>query len=188
MDNQELLDEIKEAKKGNVWLFGSNREIRRLPNYLNSTEHVHHIITGSPLHGRGRGIVVATSERILFIKDGWVFRSTQDYPYDTLSTVEFRTGMFFGTLTVYGKGDEASFSWVGRIVGARFTKQARELSSTSKRTQYSPPTTTIQAVPEPVTPQQAIIQQLRDLEKLFQDGILSLDQYEIKKQELLNRL
>lgn len=121
-------EQIRLAKKGNAFLFGSNREIRRLADeYLREDEVVLKIVTGSRLNERGRGIVVATDRRVFFVWDGWVFRENQDFPYETITSIEYRTGFFFGVLRVHGHGDEVAYNWVGRVAGAKFVKLARSL-------------------------------------------------------------
>lgn len=131
MNENNSPEQIYQAAKANLLLFGSRREMRRLKQYLNRDEEVFEIITGSPIMGRGRGIVAATSERVIFIRDGWVYRDSQDFPYETVSSVEFKIGIFFGTFSMYGKGDEVGYNWVGRIAGARFAKTVRELVAKS---------------------------------------------------------
>lgn len=196
-------EQIKEAVKGNAFYFGSNRELRRLPEYLHEGEQVVSIITGSRRGLRGRGIVVATNERIIFIWDGWVFRENQDYPYETISSVEFKTGIFFGTFVMYGKGDETAYNWVGRVAGAKFAKKVRELVAQASRdenayrAQYAAGTRPSELHPSPVHPQPVgaptagpdlVLKQIEELGALRDKGYISLDDYEIKKQELLSRL
>lgn len=118
--------QIKQAKRSNMFLFGSNREIRRLPLYLNPDEEVLLIASGSRKDQRGRGLIVATDRRVLFIWDGWVFRTEQDFRYETISSVEFNTGILFGVFTVYGLGDEVSYNWVDRFVGHKMTRLVRQ--------------------------------------------------------------
>ena len=191
-------EQINEAKKGNAFLFGSNREIRRLPMHLHTGEVVHKIITGSPMGKKGRGIVVATNERILIIRDGWVFRNTQDFPYETISSVEFSTGVFFGIFSLFGKGDEVAFNWVGRMAGANFSKLVRQQVADYARSRQTP----TQSVPVPIgsgstlgastgvteSPQDAVLRQLDELGQLRDRGVIDTNEFEIKKQVLLNRL
>jgi hypothetical protein len=192
MSAEELYNQIQEAKKGNALLFGSNREIRRLPLYLHEGEQVYKIITGSP--GRGRGIIVATDERILFIKDGWVFRTVQDFPYDTISSVEFKTGIFFGMFVMYGKGDETAYNWVGRFSGAEFAKLVRKYASDIKRSQtgsapvQAPQIVSVQTDPTITLPvaQKGVAARLTDLNTLRDQGLVTIDEYEIKKQQILS--
>ena len=197
MTEEDIINQIKEAKKGNALLLGSNREIRRLPTYLHENEEVYKIITGSPGRNKGRGIIVATNERMLFIKDGWVFRTVQYFPYDTISSVEFKTGIFFGMFVMYGNGDETAYNWVGRFAGAEFAKLIRKYSSDSNRAartgsfpvqQSQIPFAQPTPISVPLTPQQTLMAQLRDLEQLRSEGIINLDEFEIKKQDLLSRM
>lgn len=190
-------EQIEEAKKVNFLLFGSNREIRRLPTYLHKNEVVHGVISGSPYKKRGRGIIVATNERILFIKDGWIFRDNQDFSYETISSVEIRTQIFFGTFIMYGKGDETAYNWVGRFAGAKFVNIIRQQASDQTRLRNTPVVQQYTgSIPQgmpivpalPTSPHDIIIKQLEDIGRLRDSGILTLDEFELKKQELLSRL
>jgi hypothetical protein len=190
-------DQINQAKKINFILFGSNREIRRLPTYLHRDEVVHGVISGSPYKRRGRGIIVATNERIIFIKDGWVFRDNQDFSYETISSVEIRTQIFFGTFVMYGKGDETTYNWVGRFAGAKFVNIVRQQASSQTRLRNTPviqqyagsaPQGLPSLPPLPASPHDLLIKQLEDIARLRDAGILTLDEFELKKQELLSRL
>lgn len=202
-------EQIKEAKKGNAILFGSNREIRRLSLYLHEGEEVLSILAGSPGKYKGRGIVVATDERVMFIKDGWIFRTVQDYPYETISSVEFKTGILFGTFIMYGKGDETAYNWIGRFAGTDFSKLVRQKSSDAKRgisNSGSVPAVTgsieqpkpiqlpqtasgLPLPPKPIsTPQMGVHDQLVQLKKLYEEGLINIDEFEIKKQEIISRL
>lgn len=208
-----LDEQIKKAAKANAFNFGSNRELRRLKSYLNDDEQVLAIITGSGIEKKGRGIVVATNERILFIHDGWFFRDNQDYPYETIASVEFSTKVFFGAFTLYGKGDETSYNWVGRTAGARFTKLVRQLTANAAKERrstpngYSGPPTgpnpldgyTVAPIGLPLPPAphvqtaalslpDMILKQLNDLGELREKGFITPEDYNAKKTELLNKL
>lgn len=123
--------DIRRVVGKNFVLLGARREVRRLHLYLHEDEVVLDAVTGSRLGKRGRGLIVATNERVLIIWDGWVFRENQDFPYETIGGVEFKVGLFFGVLTVYGKGDETSYNWVGRKSGSMFVKTVRQLVAKS---------------------------------------------------------
>jgi len=208
-----LDEQIKKAARANAFNFGSNRELRRLKEHLNTGEEVLALITGSRLAKRGRGIVVATNERLLFIHDGWVFRENQDYPYETISSVEFSTGIFFGIFTLYGKGDETAYNWVGRSAGAKFTKIVRQLTSEAARGRqqtpngYAPtPTapsalggytehpTSLPPLPPmplataPLSTADLVLKQLNELGELREKGFITPEDYDAKKKELLAKL
>jgi hypothetical protein len=193
-----IKEQIKEAKKGNAFLFGSNREIRRLPLYLHENEVVNRIITGSPVGKKGRGIVVSTNERILIIRDGWVFRNTQDFPYETISSIEFNTSVFFGTFILFGKGDEVAFNWVGRFAGTNFSKLVRQAVADYSRnrqggggglnTSSIPIVTGSASSGRQESSDDAILRQLDELGTLRDRGIINANEFEIKKQVLLNKM
>lgn len=127
----ELRDIINAASKGNAILLGSFRELRRLPNYLQEDEQIIAILSGTPTNYKfwklRRGIVVATDRRLMFIHDGWVFRTIQDFPYTSINSIEFTTRLFFGDLIAFGFGDQIQYKWIGRMVGTRFAKIVRQL-------------------------------------------------------------
>lgn len=209
-DNTDWVAQIKEARKGNGILFASHREMRRLPSYLHEGEQVISLVTGSPKHmigsesgsvasSKGRGIVVATTERVLFIRDGWVFRNVQDLPYETISSVEFTTGILFGTLSVFGKGDGVFYNWVGRSAGAKFAKIVRQ--QVSEQNNVSGTTGKKPAVPTGVTaplgggghPAQdrlkdMVASELRQLKALQEEGLITEEEYQIKRAALISKL
>jgi hypothetical protein len=185
MDIQQRKLQIKQAAKNDFWLLGAYREKRRLLDYLHEDEEVFMIVSGSREGLRGRGIIVATSERVLFIWDGWIFRETQDFPYETISSVEFNVKIIFGTFTMFGKGDAVSYNWVGRMRGFEFTKKVRSLIAKSVRN----PNFTKTAEGNVVSNSQDVVfKKIEELGRLRDSGYITEYDYEIKKAELLNRL
>ena len=179
--------EIKQAIKGNAILFASNRELRRLPLYLLQNEHPINIVSGSPGRGRGRGIIVATNYRVLFIRDGWIFRNDQDYPYETISSVEFKSGIFFGTLTLFGKGDDTPYIWVGKFKGQKFKKLVQELSMKAKTAHESREYSRPSSANNISSQKTQILNDIRALEQLMKEGIITVEEFEQKKTALLNQ-
>lgn len=192
MPNSTLTAAYIKSKVLDPWLkFGANREIRRLHLYLTEGEDILAIITGSRLHERGRGIIVATSDRVIFAWDGWVFRENQDFPYETISSVEFNTSIFFGVFILYGKGDEIAYNWVGRSSGAKFAKIIREKVMERKRQEVAyhntvnsqilqTPNTT--STPTPPTKEE----RLQELELIFHKGNITEEEYHIARASIIN--
>lgn len=200
-----LEDDIKAAASKNFMRLGSNREIRRLSEHLHEGEKVLAIVTGSPKETvtstysrgqrqektssakKGRGIVVATNNRILLIKDGWIFRASQDYPYETISSVEFETGVFFGKLSIFGKGDGTVYSYVGRTVGADFAKTVRQLVMNHKN--GNPGKVNAGSVPSLTgLTDDEVRSRLESLEESFKFGYISELQYNQNRTAILAHL
>lgn len=198
--NEEQQQQIRNASQGDILRLGANREIRRLSEYLNDNEEVFMIVSGSRLGERGRGIIVSTSERVIFIWDGWIHRETQDFPYETISSVEFKVGILFGTFTMFGKGDEVAYNWVGRFRGQEFTKKVRSLIAKSvqnpsfSRTSDGnvvpnvPPIVIAAPEPESKSHTEQVAEQIEELKRLYQEGYITEADFESKKAELLGRI
>lgn len=212
-ENNSWQEQIKEARKGNGILFASHREMRRLPSYLHEGERVISLVTGSPKYvpgsdsgssasSKGRGIAVATNERVLFIRDGWVFRNVQDLPYETISSVEFTTGVLFGTLSIFGKGDGVFYNWVGRFAGSKFAKIVRQQVSDQNTNNWGTKTgknpvvvpTGINAPlgvsnhPAQDAMKDIVASELRQLKALLEEGLITEEEYQSKRTELITKL
>lgn len=171
---------IEEARRGRYFSFlGSNREIRRLRNYLHEGERVDDMV--SCLFGefkRGRALLIATNERVLVIKDGWIFRSSQAMAYEDIKTIEVNTGLFYTTFEIHGEGMHYTIAkmwrWgaehflkiVRQRIGTRYKKwseQEEQLSTPQKQ-----PSQTRSSVPT--------------VDDLYEQGIISLEQLQSAKQ------
>lgn len=121
-----MRDDVKAALRGRwVSFFGANRERRRLENYLHDGEIVHDLAAGSFGDTGGRALLVATTERVLVIKDGWIFKNSQGMGYQDIRSVEIKTGLFFATLQFHGEGMEFEVLKVGRFAADHFVKLVR---------------------------------------------------------------
>lgn len=93
------------AAKSNMGAFAwkSLREVNKLEDYLRNGEQVRAITAGT--YAGGGGIVVLTDKRVLFIKDGWFSKTSQDFRLDRVASVEWRARLFTGTLILFAEGD-----------------------------------------------------------------------------------
>ena len=96
---------------------GSNREIRKLPEYLWEGELVTHLVSG--VYGPGLGLVVLTNRRLLFVKNGWLSKLTESFPLDKISSVQWSEGVISGKLIVFSSGNKAEISQVPRPDGKK---------------------------------------------------------------------
>ncbi len=64
------------------------------------------MITGGA-YGPGTGIVVLTDRRLLFLKDGRLSKTSEDFPLSKISSVQCSTGMMLGKITVFAPGNKA---------------------------------------------------------------------------------
>ena len=108
--------DIQQALRGRTWLlfFGANREKKRLERYLHPDEVVHDIAPCDFGETGGRSILVATDERVMAIKDGWIFRNSQGMGYADIRSVEITTGLIWSKLEFHGEGMEFEVTKMGR--------------------------------------------------------------------------
>lgn len=155
--------------------FGARREIRRLAGHLHEGEAVQYLAGGS--YGGGLGLVALTDRRLLFLREGWTGKATEDFPLDKLSSIQWNSGLAQGTLTVFASGNKVEIKQIYKTDGAR-------ISDAIRNRQTSPQA----ATPTPATvqpPQDGIGDQLTKLWALVQAGAMTRDEFEAAKARLL---
>jgi hypothetical protein len=190
VDNRE---HIERSSRNNFVRLGSLRELRKLQEYLHDGEIVLDIVTGARMEKYGRGIMVATNERLIVIFNGWVFRETHDFSYETISSIEFQVdGLFFGKLTVHGKGSSVTYKWVGRNAGRGFTKIVREIVAKSNFNPRAADNIVNKIVGgsqvQADDRQNDYSSRISALVEARDKGLISFEEFEVKKNHLMNEI
>ncbi|WP_433011496.1 PH domain-containing protein [Kribbella sp. CA-294648] len=179
----ELRADIQAAVSKMSSKVGSRREIKKLPEYLWEGERVDMITSGT--YGAGTGIVVLTDRRLFFLKDGVMSKTSEDFPLGKISSVQWSSGMLLGKIIVFASGNKAEILNVQKADGKAITDAVR-----ARLSQDSPP----EAAPEhpPTSPasdaQPDVYEQLAKLGDLRNAGVLTDEEFEKKKAELLSRI
>jgi hypothetical protein len=155
---------------------GAGREIKKLPDYLWEGELVQAMTVGT--YGRGQGLVVLTDRRLLFVQDGWTSKTTEDFPLDKISSVQWNSGLT-GKLTVFASGNKAEIKNVNKDDGKAIADLIRHRLSDREPPQAGRPTPT--DAPD-------VYDQLRKLGELRDAGVLTPAEFEAKKADLLGRM
>ncbi len=176
MSKDELRPDIEAAKKQMRVKLGGGREIKKLAGYLWEGETVERMTTGA--YGKGTGLVVMTDRRLLFVQDGVMSKSTEDFPYSKVSSVSWNSGMMLGTIVVFASGNKAEIKNVNKDDGKEIVDRLRERLADSPAASSAGP-----------APAQAdVMGQLKQLGELKAAGVLSQEEFDAKKAELLSRL
>ena len=88
--DNDLRPDIAAAKERMRVKFGGGREIKRLTEHLWEGETVDQMTTGA--YGKGTGLVVLTDRRLLFVQDGVMSKTSEDFPMDKVSSVQWSSG------------------------------------------------------------------------------------------------
>ena len=60
----------------------------------------------------GFGLLVATNKRIIFVDKRFYNLKVEDIPYNTVNSVEYHLGIFFGVGKIYTRAQNFNFWWV----------------------------------------------------------------------------
>lgn len=150
---------------------GIGKELKTLDAELWEGEQVARIVGGT--YGKGNGIVVLTDRRVLFYFRGVVSAQTEDFPLDKISSIDFKSGLLLGEITVYVSSQKATIKNVEKEGGKLLVDEARAAISHH-------------AAPSAASTSAA--DQLLKLKQLHDAGVLSADEYEAKRAPLIAQL
>lgn len=153
---------------------GSKREIRSLPDHLHDGEHVDMMTAG--YYGGGSGLLALTDRRLLFLRDGRMSKTVEDFTYDRITSLQWKTGMVLGTITVTVAGSSAEITNLDKTTGKEIADAARARMGTATTT----------APPSPGTDGPA--ERLQQLAELHTAGILTDEEYQAKRAALIAEL
>ena len=97
--SDDLRPDIAKARSLMSSKLGSGREIKELAEYLSDDETVERMVSGR--YGGGVGLLVLTDRRLIFLKDGMVNKTLEDFPVDKISSVQWSSGMALGKLQIF---------------------------------------------------------------------------------------
>lgn len=150
---------------------GSGGDVKELPNVMAADEELEYAATG--FYKNGTGILVSTNKRILFVNKGLLYGlKVEDFSYDKISSVQYETGMLFGTITIHASGNNAEIKNVPK-------KQAREFGEfvRNKLNKKPEPSTTVST--------STVADQLEKLASLKEKGLLTDEEFASEKKKLL---
>jgi PH (Pleckstrin Homology) domain-containing protein len=150
--------------------------MKKLPDYLADGQVVRTLATGT--FGGGQGLLALTDRRLVFLKDGVMAKTLEDFPLDRVSSVTWSSGMVMGTLSITVASNKAEVTNVPKTDGKAFSDAARDAVGAALRPMAQTPAL---AAPDVTT-------QLLQLKQLLDAGVLHQAEYEAKKVELLARL
>jgi Bacterial PH domain/Short C-terminal domain len=157
------------------------REINELPKILWVDEDVEKAVSG--VYESGYGLLVATNKRLIFVDKGFSSLRVEDFPYDKITSIHYKTGRFFGDITIFVSGNKATMKNIPKGEVGSFTEYVRA-RTTAIHVSANP----ITSPPTQQPPALDIPEQIGKLAKLKEHGLLTEDEFQSKKQELLSRL
>jgi hypothetical protein len=173
----DLRADVATAKQRMRVRFGGGREIKRLVDHLWEDEGVRLMTTGA--YGKGTGLVVLTDRRLLFVQDGFTSKTSEDFPLDKVSSVQWSSGVLLGTIVIFASGNKSEIKNVNKEDGKEMVDAIRHQLSAPAH--GSVPASSSVGTVDP-------IEQLKKLGELRDAGIVTAEEFKEKKAELLERL
>jgi hypothetical protein len=170
--------DIAEAAARMGWTMGGKRELKKLYEHLFDDELVEYIAQGTYM--THQGIVVLTTQRVVFVFHGVVQQVVEDFPLDRINSVAMKKGLGSGTLVVHVAGSSAHISGILNR-DLKYLVDALRVRVNLKSTPVTG------AAPATLAPPD-IPDQLKKLADLRDAGILTDEEFGAKKTELLDRM
>lgn len=157
-------------------LFG-RKEVRHLHNVVRSTEHVVELGQGN-LNGK-QGIVVLTTERLFFFERSMMgMESMQEFALPAIQALSVSKKMTGERIEVTHSGTKAEITNMQHGQADSITRAFHQLRRDAAAT---PPQPAAAAPPDPM-------EQLQKLAQLRDQGIITAEEFEAKKTEMLDRM
>jgi hypothetical protein len=126
-----------------------------------------------------KGMLAATDHRLVFYAKKMGGYDLEVFPYDHISSIETSKGMMGHQVKFFASGNEVKLKWIDNKSDVpAFVETVRNQMKASKST--------------PATPTNGgstdIADQIRKLASLRDDGLLTEEEYESKRSELLARM
>jgi hypothetical protein len=147
-DTSGLRPDIARAKGRAGFTIGGGREIKALESHLWEGETVEHMAAGQ--YGGGTGLLTLTDRRLLFTKDGVMAKQSEDFPLSKISSVQWKSGMAMGTVTIFVSGNKAEIKNVPKGPGKVITDSVRNSISAPPAAQAPPPAPMSTPAPPPM--------------------------------------
>lgn len=181
-DNAKKLEKIKEQlKKANVTdTFGTKKEIKALPEILSDDEEIKYATSG--FLEENTVLVVCTDERIVFIDKGFIYgiKSTE-IPLDMVNGVSYSKGMVFGSIAIVNGAINTRIEKVNKETAPIMVDAIKKAAAQHKQQIYN-----FEADKQNVNASEDIVEQLRKLKPLIDEGIITEEEFAAKKKQILN--
>ena len=173
VENINRLEQIKEQFKqaGVSDLFGTKKEVKVLPELLDDSEVVVYATSG--FVDKGTVLIVVTEKRLIFVNRGLIYGTDfKEIPFDHINAVSYSKGIMFAKISITNGADTTVIDSVAKETAPIFVdklkKAISEVNQTTSNGSFD-----------------NSINDLRNLKQLLDDGIITQDDFDAKKKQIL---
>ncbi|MBW7674695.1 PH domain-containing protein [Chryseobacterium chendengshani] len=156
--------------------FFARKEIKELPNILSEGEKIIYLVEGRNKTTKHHIVLVGTDRRLIFIDKEFLYGlKVEDYSYDKVASIQYETSFMLASIDVNVSGDIVEIDGVGKYEAELFCEKVRDFMSRPKEF--------FQTKSEPT-----ILDQLEQLGRLKESGVLTEQEFDEQKRNLLEKL
>jgi len=178
MSEKSRLDEIKdelELLDINPTIF-ARKEIHSLPEVLSENEKIVYLIEGRNKLTNHHIILVATERRLIFIDKEFMYgMKVEDFSYDKVSSIQYEKSLMLASVDIHISDNILEIDNVGKYYAELFCEKVRDFMA--RPTKYFQNTSEI-----------TTLDQLEQLGRLKESGVLTEEEFAVQKKKLLEKL
>lgn len=178
MSEKSRLDNIKdelELLEINPTIF-ARKEIHALPEVLSENERIVYLIEGRNKLTNHHIILVATEKRLIFVDKEFMYGlKVEDFSYNKVSSIQYEKSMMLASIDIHISDDILEIDNVGKYYAELFCEKVRDFMA--RPTQY------FQNISETT-----VLDQLEQLGRLKERGVLTEEEFAAQKKKLLEKL
>lgn len=119
------------------------------------------------------GVFLATDKRLFFYGKRTFGFDSESFPYSNISSIEFGKKAMGHTLSFYASGNKVTMKWINSGDIASLVDYVKYKMNEKNDRKIDVPT------------KNSAVEQVKEMKELLDMGIISLDEFEVKKKELL---
>ncbi|KAB1232864.1 PH domain-containing protein [Chryseobacterium viscerum] len=178
MSEKSRLDEIREELEKldiSPTIF-ARKEIRELPDIISKEEKIVYLVEGRNKINNHHIILVATDRRVIFVDKEFMYGlKVEDFSYSKISSIQYETSLLLASIDIQVTDDIVEIDGVGKYHAELFCEKVRHFMSR----------------PEEYTQQKSepsVLDQLEQLGRLKESGVLSEEEFNDQKKKLMEKL
>ena len=153
------------------------REMKVLPQILWEDEVLEQAIKG--MYENRNGVLCATNKRLVFVEKGLLTRlRVEDFPYDRITSIQYQTGLIFGSIRIFVAGNTAELSMIPKHMTKPFAEYVRARITTTSGHAALEQKTTDSSIQK--------VDALERLAKLKDQGMLTEEEFQAQKKVILS--
>ncbi len=157
--------------------WGTRKEIAELPNLLGIDEHIKAMTSG--LTDGNTWLIVCTNKRVLMLDKGMIYGlKLIDIPLDRINSISHSKGLLLGKISITDGATTRSIENISNITISFFADTVNKEAEIYKQAKNRPVTQVVNTI--------SVADELIKYKQLLDMGVLTQEEFDTKKKELLN--